>query len=114
MLAFDGGHRNSGGVVDLGRNRAERERDPIRNLPEIDREWMASVQPYMEQMLRAAEQRIQEAETKRDVMQQVLQAAEQKILETGNKLADVDRENKAFTTQMKTRAERWRQRSGSA
>ena len=54
----------------------------------------------------AAGQRLQEAETKRDAMQQMLQAAEQKILETGNKLADVDRENKAFATQMKTRAER--------
>ena len=60
----------------------------------------------MEQMLQAAGQRLQEAETKRDAMQQMLQAAEQKILETGNKLADVDRENMAFATQMKTRAER--------
>jgi chromosome segregation ATPase len=60
----------------------------------------------MEQMLQAAEQRIQAAETKHNVMEQMLQAAEQKILETERKLADADRENKTFATQMKTRAER--------
>ena len=60
----------------------------------------------MEQMLQAAEQRIQAAETKHNAMEQMLQAAEQKILETERKLADADRENKTFATQMKTRAER--------
>jgi hypothetical protein len=39
-------------------------------------------------------------------MEQMLRAAEQKILETEQKLADTDRENKTFATHLKTRAER--------